>query len=228
MVDAMLAASTRVEIDTDGPVVDIVGTGGDRAHTINVSHDLVAGGRGCRRSRVQAREPGRVLGLRVGRPARGARRRDRARACRSGPRASRRRGSGSASRPATTRRCATPVHPGGTSGIPTAFNILGPLANPGRVRRYLIGVADERMADAHGRGARAPTAPSGRSSSTEATASTSSRRPGRRRVVELRDGAVTDLGGAILETSGFPGRSGGPRRRRCAAQRRPGPAGARG
>lgn len=31
-------------------------------------------------------------------------------------------------------------------GIPTAFNILGPMSNPGRVRRYLIGVADERMA----------------------------------------------------------------------------------
>src|SRR3982751_2219389 len=37
MVDAMLAASTRVDIDVTGPVVDIVGTGGDRAHTINVS-----------------------------------------------------------------------------------------------------------------------------------------------------------------------------------------------
>jgi anthranilate phosphoribosyltransferase len=32
-------------------------------------------------------------------------------------------------------------------GIPTAFNILGPLSNPGRVRRYLIGVADERMGE---------------------------------------------------------------------------------
>src|SRR3546814_7219366 len=30
MVDAMLEASTRVDIDTDGPVVDLVGTGGDR------------------------------------------------------------------------------------------------------------------------------------------------------------------------------------------------------
>src|SRR3546814_18674600 len=32
-------------------------------------------------------------------------------------------------------------------GIPTAFNILGPLSNPGRAKRYLIGVADERMAE---------------------------------------------------------------------------------
>src|SRR5688500_19708364 len=53
MVDAMLDASTRVDIDTDGPVIDVVGTGGDRAHTINVStlSALVfagAGGRGCK------------------------------------------------------------------------------------------------------------------------------------------------------------------------------------
>ena len=32
-------------------------------------------------------------------------------------------------------------------GIPTAFNILGPLSNPGRVRRTLIGVADLRVAE---------------------------------------------------------------------------------
>ena len=32
-------------------------------------------------------------------------------------------------------------------GIPTAFNILGPLSNPARVRRSLIGVADLRMAE---------------------------------------------------------------------------------
>jgi anthranilate phosphoribosyltransferase len=32
-------------------------------------------------------------------------------------------------------------------GVPTAFNILGPLSNPGRVRRYLIGVADVTMAE---------------------------------------------------------------------------------
>lgn len=32
-------------------------------------------------------------------------------------------------------------------GIPTAFNLLGPMANPGRVRRQLIGVADPDRAD---------------------------------------------------------------------------------
>jgi anthranilate phosphoribosyltransferase len=32
-------------------------------------------------------------------------------------------------------------------GIPTVFNLLGPMANPGRVRRYLIGVADATFAE---------------------------------------------------------------------------------
>ena len=32
-------------------------------------------------------------------------------------------------------------------GIPTVFNLLGPMANPGRVRRQLIGVADARFAE---------------------------------------------------------------------------------
>src|SRR3546814_18244587 len=36
MVDARLAEYTRVDIDTDGPVVDLVGTGGARAAKINV------------------------------------------------------------------------------------------------------------------------------------------------------------------------------------------------
>ena len=32
-------------------------------------------------------------------------------------------------------------------GVPTAFNLLGPMANPGRVERQLIGVADPRFAE---------------------------------------------------------------------------------
>lgn len=31
-------------------------------------------------------------------------------------------------------------------GIPTVFNVLGPIAHPGRVKRQLIGTADERLA----------------------------------------------------------------------------------
>ena len=53
LLDAMLGASERVDLPADMSVVDIVGTGGDRAHTINVSTlaALVvagAGGRVCK------------------------------------------------------------------------------------------------------------------------------------------------------------------------------------
>jgi anthranilate phosphoribosyltransferase len=146
MVDAMLAASTRVDIDTSGPVVDIVGTGGDRAHTINVStiSALVvagAGGRVCKHggqaasSACGSADLLEALGVAI------------------------------ALGPVGVARCvaeagmgfcfAPRYHPAmrhaGPSrrdlGIPTAFNILGPLSNPGRVQRYLIGVADGRMAE---------------------------------------------------------------------------------
>ena len=53
MLDAMLAASERVELSSLDGVVDIVGTGGDRSHSINVSTLAAivvagAGGRVCK------------------------------------------------------------------------------------------------------------------------------------------------------------------------------------
>ena len=118
MVDAMLDASTRVEIDTDRP--------GDRRgrHRRRPGphdqreHHLRARRRRRRRAGLQARQPGRVVGLRRRRPARGARRGHRARARRAWRPAWPRPASGSASRPATTRRCATPGRPGATSASP--------------------------------------------------------------------------------------------------------------
>lgn len=149
MVEAMLLAAERVELDVEGvegPVVDVVGTGGDRAHTINVSTlaALVvagAGGKVCKHgNRAQSSSTGtadvlEALGVRID--------------C----------------GPAEVARCvakagmgfcfAPRFHPAmrhaGPSrremGIPTVFNVLGPLANPAGVRRLMIGVADGSMAE---------------------------------------------------------------------------------
>jgi anthranilate phosphoribosyltransferase len=146
MVDAMLAASTRVDVDTSGPMVDIVGTGGDRAHTINVStiSALVvagAGGQVCKHggqaasSACGSADLLEALGVAIGLGPVGVAR------CVEEARI----GFCFAPRYHPAMRHAGPSRR--DLGIPTAFNILGPLSNPGRVKRYLIGVADERMAE---------------------------------------------------------------------------------
>jgi anthranilate phosphoribosyltransferase len=75
-------------------------------------------------------------------------------------------------------------------GIPTAFNILGPLSNPARVRRYLIGVADLRMAERmagvlQAKGAERALIVHGGDGLDELTTT------GPSTVVELRDGEVS-------------------------------------
>jgi anthranilate phosphoribosyltransferase len=146
MVDAMLDASTRVDIDTSGPVIDVVGTGGDRAHTINVSTlaALVVAGAGGRVCKHGNRAASSACGAADLLEALGV-------AIELGPD-----GVARCVAEAGIGFCFAPrYHPAmrhaGPSrrdlGIPTAFNILGPLSNPGRVKRYLIGVADLRMAE---------------------------------------------------------------------------------
>ena len=146
MVDAMLDASTRVDIDTSGPVIDVVGTGGDRAHTINVStiSAMVVAGAGGRVCKHGNRAASSACGAADLLEALGV-------AIELGPT-----GVAACVAEAGIGFCFAPrYHPAmrhaGPSrrdlGIPTAFNILGPLSNPGRVQRYLIGVADLRMAD---------------------------------------------------------------------------------
>lgn len=146
MVEAMIDASTRVEIDTDGPVVDLVGTGGDRAHTINVStiSALVVAGAGAKVCKHGGQAASSACGSADLLEELGV-------AIALGPV-----GVARCVEEAGIGFCFAPrYHPAmrhaGPSrrdlGIPTAFNILGPLSNPGRVKRYLIGVADERMAE---------------------------------------------------------------------------------
>ncbi|MDP1819338.1 MAG: anthranilate phosphoribosyltransferase [Acidimicrobiales bacterium] len=146
MVEAMLDASERVSIDVSGPVVDVVGTGGDRAHTINVStiSALVVAGAGGKVCKHGNRAASSACGAADLLEALGV-------AIELGPA-----GVARCVEEAGMGFCFAPrYHPAmrhaGPSrrdlGIPTAFNILGPLSNPARVRRYLIGVADLRMAE---------------------------------------------------------------------------------
>jgi anthranilate phosphoribosyltransferase len=189
MVDAMLEASTRVEIDTSGPVIDVVGTGGDRAHTINVStlSALVVAGAGGRVCKHGNRAASSACGAADLLEALGV-------AIELGP-------DGVAACVAEARIgfCFAPrYHPAmrhaGPSrrdlGIPTAFNILGPLSNPARVRRSLIGVADLRMAERmagvlQAKGAERALIVHGGDGLDELTTT------GPSTVVELHDGAVS-------------------------------------
>ncbi|GAA3148993.1 anthranilate phosphoribosyltransferase [Planomonospora alba] len=138
----MLDLATPLKVE--GPVVDIVGTGGDRAHTVNVSTmaAIVAAAAGARvvkhgnraaSSSCGAADVLEHLGIVLDLP------------------------------PASTARVATeagiafcfaPVyHPalrfaGPTRkeiGVPTVFNFLGPLTNPARPAAQAIGVYDARM-----------------------------------------------------------------------------------
>jgi anthranilate phosphoribosyltransferase len=188
MLAAMLDAAERVELPAGDPVVDVVGTGGDRAHTINVSTlaALVlagAGGRVCKHgNRAASSSAGsadvlEALGVRID--------------C----------------GPAEVARCVAHAgigfcfapryhpamrHAGPTRrelGIPTVFNILGPLANPAGAQRLMIGVADATMAERMAlvlaaRGSERAFIVHGDDGLDELTIATTSQ------VVELRDGEV--------------------------------------
>jgi len=190
LVDAMLAAAERVTLPPDERVVDIVGTGGDRAHTINVStlSALVvagAGGRVCKHgNRAASSATGsadllEALGVRID----------------CGPEevahcvAEAGIGFCFAPRFHPAMRHAGP--PRRELGIPTAFNFLGPLANPAGVRRLMIGVADASMAERMvgvlaARGSEHVLVVHGDDGLDELTVSTTSQ------VIELRDGEVRD------------------------------------
>ncbi len=143
LVDVMLSNARPVRMP--GPVVDVVGTGGDRAQTVNISTmaALVVAASGIRVGKHGNRAASsacgsadvlEALGVVIDLP------------------------------PAGVERCITeagigfffaPVfHPGmrhaavarREMGIATVFNFLGPLTNPGRPVAAAVGCADFRMA----------------------------------------------------------------------------------
>ncbi|MFD7868316.1 anthranilate phosphoribosyltransferase [Streptomyces sp. NPDC057682] len=134
-----------VTIEVPGPTVDIVGTGGDMAKTVNIStmSAIVVAGTGAKvvkhgnRAASSASGSSDVLGkLGVNLEL------------------SAQRVAEVAEEAGITFCFAVKFHPSlrhaakarGELGAPTTFNILGPLTNPAKVRSQAIGVADLRMA----------------------------------------------------------------------------------
>ncbi|HJQ42767.1 MAG TPA: anthranilate phosphoribosyltransferase [Jatrophihabitantaceae bacterium] len=143
LVSAMIARATPVAVS--GNAVDVVGTGADRAHTVNISTmaALVVAGSGRRvvkhgnRAATSACGTADVLeelGVAIGLPADDvARTVDEV-------------GIGFCFAPvfhAGMRHAGVPRR---EIGVPTFFNFLGPLTNPARVPSSAIGCADRRMA----------------------------------------------------------------------------------
>jgi anthranilate phosphoribosyltransferase len=147
LVQAMLASATLVPLPDAlrADALDVVGTGGDRAHTVNISTmaALVVAGAGVRVVKHGNRAASSACGAAdllefLGVPLDLS--------------------------PAGVARCvdevgigfcfASSFHPGmrhasiprREMGVPTFFNFLGPLTNPAQPRAGLVGCADLRMA----------------------------------------------------------------------------------
>ena len=148
LVGAMIDAADRVGVPDSlaDRLVDTCGTGGDRSGTINVSTiaAVVVAGAGvpvCKHGGRASSSEGRVR-RRARSPGSGYR--SRADGCRPVHRGS---GDRVLLRPRyhPAMRHAVPVRR--ELGVPTAFNFLGPLANPAGVRRQVVGVGDPAMAE---------------------------------------------------------------------------------
>ena len=143
LVDAMYRHATPLPID--GRVVDIVGTGGDRARTVNIStmSAIVIAGAGVpvvkHGNRAASSASGSAdvlekLGVRLDVPATSI---------------------AEVLGAVGITFCFAPVFhasfrftgvPRRELGVPTVFNFLGPLTNPARPAAMAVGVADARMA----------------------------------------------------------------------------------
>ena len=144
-IDAMINAATTFFIGDD--VIDVVGTGGDQLHTVNISTmaSLVVAGCGVRvakhgnraaSSSVGSADVLESLGVRLDISAATVR------ACVEEA------GIGFCYAPAFNPALGYLGPIRRTLGFRTVFNVLGPLANPALVRRSLIGVAQSHLLDA--------------------------------------------------------------------------------
>lgn len=144
-IDAMIAAATTFSVSPDA--IDIVGTGGDQLHTVNIStmaSFAVAGcgvpvakhGNRAASSSVGSADVLEALGVRLDAPS------EVVRACVEGA------GIGFMYAPTFHPALGTLVPIRRTLRFRTIFNVLGPLANPALVRRSLIGVAQAHLLDA--------------------------------------------------------------------------------
>lgn len=145
LVEAIKSAAVPVPIEADG-LVDVVGTGGDRSGTFNISTTaaLIAAGAGVRiakhgnrssSSKCGSADVLEALGVRIDLPVEA----NLALLAETGfafffaplyhP----------------SFRHAGPVRR--ELGIATVFNFLGPLANPAGARKQAVGVSDRRMAE---------------------------------------------------------------------------------
>jgi anthranilate phosphoribosyltransferase len=143
LADQMLAHATRIEVA--GPSLDIVGTGGDRAHTVNISTmaamvcaaagvTVVKHGNRAASSSSGSADVLEALGVDLALPAE--------------------RVAELAGEVGITFCFAMLFHPSfrhaGAArrelAVPTAFNFLGPLTNPAQPTYAAVGVADARMA----------------------------------------------------------------------------------
>jgi len=188
LLDVMLAFGQRVDLAAGTDAIDTCGTGGDRACTINASTvaALVVAGAGAKVCKHGNRSQSSQCGSADLLEALGV-------AIDLGPA-----GVAACVERAGMGFCFAPQyhpafrHVGPTRrelGVPTVFNFLGPVANPARVRRQVLGVSDPAMAakligvlQAHG--AERALVVYGHDGLDELSTVTTST------VVELRDGSV--------------------------------------
>ena len=144
--EAMIDAAETVPLGPDHDPIDTCGTGGDRSGSINVSSiaalvaagggvDVVKHGNRAASSQCGSADLYEALGVNIEAAP------DRVAACVEQA------GFGFC----FARRFHPAMrHVGPTRqelGVPTVFNVLGPLANPARVRRQVLGVGDPAMAE---------------------------------------------------------------------------------